>query len=73
MYYLFQDLNISPVNSRYSSLESFDEFEREIVTFATNTKCICLVGDFNSRLACAKDYIDLVDSETMNHHFSKCM
>lgn len=50
-----------PPYSRYSSLEIFDELEREIVTFSFVTECICHIGDLNSWVACEKDYIDLED------------
>lgn len=68
--YLYEDLIIGIiyilfVNFCYLFLEIFDEFEREIVIFLIVIECICLIGDFNSRVVCEKDYFDFVDFENL--------
>ena len=47
-----------PINSKFSSLDIFEDVEKEIFNFSTENKCICLVGDFNSRVSTLKDYTD---------------
>jgi hypothetical protein len=51
---------VSPEGSGYSSLNSFDEIENDIINFAAaheNMK-ICLTGDFNAKTACENDLIE---------------
>lgn len=60
--HLYEDLIIGTIyKPTVNSLEIFDELERKIVTFSAVSECICLIG----RVACEKDYIDLVDFETL--------
>ena len=56
---------IPPINSRYASTDIFDEIERETRNFSDSSECLCLIGDFNSRVAMEKDYFEYHDEETL--------
>lgn len=53
---------ITPSNSRFSSVEIFDDIENEIFNLSKENDCICLLGDFNSRVSTLRDFIDVDDS-----------
>lgn len=50
---------IPPSNSRFSSVEIFDDIENEIFNLFKENDCICLLGDFNSRVSTFRDFIDV--------------
>lgn len=47
---------IPPENSSYSSPKIFNEIENDLLSISINHKYICLLGDFNSRTACADEF-----------------
>jgi hypothetical protein len=47
---------IPPINSRFSTIDIFDELEREVSSFIDDSSSVCLFGDFNSRTATEKDF-----------------
>ncbi|CAC5398495.1 unnamed protein product [Mytilus coruscus] len=48
---------IPPENSKYSSQESFDQIERELLSFKTESTVTALIGDFNARSSTLTDKI----------------
>ena len=57
-HFLIGTVYIPPSNSRFSSIEIFEDLENEIYYLSTEHKCICLDGDFNSRVSSLKDFTD---------------
>ncbi|VDI12648.1 Hypothetical predicted protein [Mytilus galloprovincialis] len=55
---IFGIVYVPPENSSYSSVEAFNDIEREFHKFNENTNLICLVGDFNARTGNLRDYIE---------------
>lgn len=53
---------ITPSNSRFSSVEIFDDIEEEIVILSKENDCKCLLGDFNRRVSTLRVFIDVDDS-----------
>ena len=47
---------IPPEGSKFSSSESFIEFEQELISVVKDYKYVCLMGDFNARVGHLKDY-----------------
>ena len=47
---------IPPANSKYSTIDAFDEIEYEFISFQDNTNYGALIGDFNSRTSVLQDY-----------------
>lgn len=47
---------IPPINSRFSSVDIFDDIENEIFCLSKENECVCLIGDFNSRRSTLRDY-----------------
>ncbi|CAG2209262.1 unnamed protein product [Mytilus edulis] len=60
---IFGIVYVPPENSSYSSVEAFNDIEREFHKFNENTNLICLVGDFNARTGNLRDYIENNDTE----------
>ena len=60
---IFGIVYVPPENSSYSSVEAFNDIEREFHKFNENTNLICLVGDFNARTGNLRDYIEDNDTE----------
>ena len=59
---------IPPENSKYSSLEAFEEIENEMCNLTKNTEnYVALVGDFNSKTGTLSDYI--IPDETLLEMF----
>ncbi|CAC5398969.1 unnamed protein product [Mytilus coruscus] len=48
---------IPPENSKYSSQESFDQIEGELLSFKTESTVTALIGDFNARSSTLTDYV----------------
>ncbi|VDI33760.1 Hypothetical predicted protein [Mytilus galloprovincialis] len=48
---------IPPENSRYSSVEAFDEVENELIFFQEENIHTILIGDFNARCGTGRDFI----------------
>ena len=57
---------IPPESSPYSSIESFDEIENELIEYFHNEQSIILMGDFNSKTKKRCDIIEIDDFETEN-------
>ena len=55
---LFGAVYIPPENSKYSSIEAFDELENELVTISSSDNSyVALIGDFNSKTGFLNDFI----------------
>ncbi|CAC5416793.1 unnamed protein product [Mytilus coruscus] len=50
-------LKAAPENSKYSSQESFDQIEGELLSFKTESTVTALIGDFNARPSTLTDYV----------------
>jgi hypothetical protein len=48
---------ISPENSKYSSLEAFNEIESELIQLSSGCDYFSLIGDFNAKTGDTQDYI----------------
>jgi hypothetical protein len=56
---IFGTIYIPPEYTRYSSDEAFNQIEHELHSFPTNSKYVCLIGDFNSRTGEDDDYVNV--------------
>ena len=48
---------IPPENSKYSSLEAFNEIESELIQLSFGCDYFSLIGDFNAKTGETQDYI----------------
>ena len=48
---------IPPENSKYSSLEAFNEIESELIQLSFGCDYFSLIGDFNAKTGDTQDYI----------------
>lgn len=47
---------IPPEGSRYASPDCFIEIEQELINITNESKCFCLMGDFNARVGHLNDF-----------------
>ena len=60
---VFGCVYIPPENSKYSSSDTFDEIENELISIINvDKRYIALTGDFNSKTGTLNDYIEPDDS-----------
>jgi hypothetical protein len=57
--YLVVVYYIPPENSKYSSLEAFNEIESELIQLSFGCDYFSLIGDFNAKTGDTQDYISL--------------
>lgn len=60
-YILMGIVYILLLNFRFLLVEIFDDIENEIFNLFKENDCICLLGDFNSRVFILRDFIDVDD------------
>lgn len=65
---IFGVVYIPPGGSLYSSSEAFDENEREFLEINVSHDNICLIGDFNARVADEDDYFEVNDFSDYEIH-----
>ena len=56
---------IPPEDRKYVTTDYFLELEEELICITNESKCICLMADFNARVGHLKDYF--VSDEFLAH------
>ena len=56
-------IHVPPENSSYCIVDSYNKIENEYIRFSDNFDHICLLGDFNSRVAEENDFNEIMYDE----------
>jgi parvulin-like peptidyl-prolyl isomerase len=55
---------------QYSSEDAFSELQQEYLSFSNKSKYICLLGDFNARMATDTDFVDLIKNRHVDDYIA---